>query len=378
MEVSDYIKRAAQRTGYKREFFLEKNIPTHPSNVLAIPFYGDLRSTFILSSLLLRSYREVFKDKYIILCSWPGMRGLFPYVNEYWSIEDESVTKALASGANNFYNGDNLATELTRSLIEVVDVITATKELKDLYSNGFTKNYWDKFGKINRFLPEVPSASLITSDFKIQMERRPGQKIVVYPATKMRSKQQGETVLLPIQKDFWISLIERLIEDGFDPVVYQNWFTHDVSRDFADKCMYMVPRNVVDVLAAMRYVGCVLDVHTGVSRMALAARTPFLAVTERRSYFEDNDYEIDDLCGENLPKQCVYSFSTQLMTGGPSDWKVSVIDNIMVRLKEFLPMLKSLELPSTNESYVEVSYDKVRARKAKHMGVTFINSSKRK
>lgn len=377
MEVSDYIRRAAQRTGYKREFFVEKNMPTVPSNVLAIPFYGDMRSTFLLSSFLLKSMKGLLKDKYLILCSWPGMRGLFPYVDEYWTIEDESVSKTLATEANNFYNGTSLATDLTRGLAEVLDVWTA-KDIKTYYDRGFTQKYWDSFGEVKRFLPEVPSASKIAADFKIQMERRSEPKVVVYPATKMRTWQQGKTVTAPVPKEFWSTLIERLIGDGYLPVVYQNWFTYDMSRDFADKCIYLVPKSISDVLAAFRYVGCVLDVHTGISRLAISARCPYLSVTERQSFVEDRDYEIDDLSCDGLPRQYIFGFSTHLMTGGPSDWNVSIIDNIMVRLKEFLPTLKGAALPSTNESFETVPYDKVRQRKAKRLGVAFINSSKQK
>lgn len=377
MDVTDYLKRAAQRSGYKREYYIEKNVPTQPSNVVAIPFYGDIRSTFVLSSYLLHSYKDVFKDKYVILCSWPGMRSLFPYVDEYWSIEDESVTKTLATEANNFYNGTNLATDLTRGLIEVLDVVTA-KDLLTYYNNGFTKKYWDTFGKVKRFLPEIPSASKIASDFKIQMERKQGQKIIVYPATKMRSRQQGKTVSLPVSKDFWAALVERLLEEGYAPVIYQNWFTYDLSRDFTDRCIYLVPRSVSDVLAAFRYVGCVLDVHTGVSKLAIAARTPFISVMERQSFVEDKDYEIDDLSCDGLPKQYIFGFSTQLMVGGPSEWKVSILDNIMVRLKEFSSTIKNGALPSTNESYEEVPYERIRQRKAKRLGTAFINSSKHK
>ena len=151
-----------------------------------------------------------------------------------------------------------------------------------------------------------------------------------------------------------------------------------MSLDFTDKCMYLVPRNAADMLSAIRYVGCVLDIHTGISRMAIASRCPFLSVTERQIYIEDRDYEIDDLCCDNLPKQYVFGFATQLMTGGPSDWKISILDNIMARLKAFTPTLKGADLPSTNESCVEVSSERVRDRKAKRMGVTFINSSKQK
>lgn len=374
-EIADYIKRAAERTGFKREFYVEKNMPTQASNVLVIPFYGDMRSTFLLSSLILKSYKQLHHDKYIILCSWPGMAKLFPYVDEFWSIQDESVIKTLAIEANNFYNESNLSIDITRSLAEVVNVVTS-RDIKTYYDNGFTQKYWSEFKEIRKFLPEVPSSNKISSGFKQQMEARVGKKIIVYPASKMRSKQSGKTILLPILKEFWLALIERLVEEGYVPVVYQNQFTYDVSRDLADKCIYLVPKNIEDVLAAFRYADCVLDIHSGISRLAIASRSPYLSVIERSIFIEDKDYEIDDLCGKGLPRQYIFSFTTMLMTGSPTEWKISILDNIMVRLKEFLPQIKQSSLPSTNELYETVSCDSIRQRKAKRLGMAFIKSSK--
>ena len=376
-EISEYIKRAAERTGYKREFYIEKNMPTQPSNVVAIPFYGDIRSTFIFSSLILKSYKESHPDKYIILCSWPGMAKLFPYVDEFWSIQDESVTKTLATEANNFYNESNISTDITKSLAEVVNVITS-RDIKVYYDNGFTQKYWSEFKEIRKFLPEVPSSNKISSGFKQQMEAKSGKKIIVYPSIKMRSKQSGKTILLPVLKEFWLALIERILEEGYVPVVYQNNFTYDVSKDLADKCIYLVPKSIEDVLAAFRYADCVLDVHAAISKLAIAARTPYVSVIERSIFIEDKDYEIDDLCSKGVPKQYIFSFSTMLMTGSSSEWKISIIDNIMVRLREFLSQIKQSNLPSTNESYESVSYDSIRQRRAKRLGVPFLKSSKNK
>lgn len=376
-DTSQYLKRAAQRVGFKREHFIEKSIPTEASNIVAVPFYGDLNSTFIFSSLLLRSYKDANPDKYIVLCSWPGFQGLFPYVDEYWTIEDESVAKTLAIEANNFYNGANISAEITRSLVEVLNVVTA-RDLKRFYNKGFTKDYWNTFGEIKRFLPEVPSANLISADFKVQMENRPGRKIIVYPATRMRSWQQGKSVYLPVSKEFWITVIEKLIQNDYDPVIYQNWFTYDMSRDFLEKCMYLATRSINDTLAAFRYVGCVLDIHTGISRLAIAARCPYLSVTERRIFTEDRDYEVDDLCAQGLLRQYIFSFATQMMIDGPAEWEVTLLNNIMTRLKTFVPTIDMNALPSTTESYFPVSYESVRKRNARRFGMAFINTYKQK
>jgi hypothetical protein len=376
-DTSEFLKRAAVRSGFQRQHYVEKNIPTDPSNIVAVPFFGDYKSCFVLSSLILKNYKEANPEKYIILCSWPGIHAFFPFVDEVWTLEDESAIKNLAVKANNFYNDSNLATELTRSLVEVLNIFTS-KDILKYYDKGFTKKYLEDFGEVKRFLPEIPSANLISSDFKNQLNHRVGQKIMVYPATRMKSWQQGVSTYLPIQKEFWIALINRIIDDGFVPVVYQNWFTYDMSKDFVDRCLYLVPRNMSDLLAALRQIGFVLDIHTGISRLAIEARCPYLAVTERKIYIEDKDYEIDDLCAEGLPRQYIFSFSTQLMVGGPDEWEVSVLGNISARLKEFVPQIDPELLPSTTSSYQTVSYDSIRHRKSKRLGLAFIRTSRNK
>jgi len=374
-QVNEFIKRAAARSGFKREFFMEKNIPTSLSNLMIVPFYGDIRSTFNLSSLLLKQYKEKNKNLYIIMCSWPGFHDLFNYVDEYWTLDDEFAAKTLALDANNLYNGSSLATEINRRLLEVSDILSSG-DLKVWINEGFTKKYWEDYKQVIRYLPEVPSSSKLSPSFLNEMDRKQGRKIVIYPVTKMPTWHRGQMVYMPVLKSFWDALIEMLLSEGFMPVVYQNWFTYDMSREFTDRCVYLVPRNVSDVLAAMRQVGMVLDVHSGISRLAIAARTPFIAVDERLRFVESGDCEVDDLCCET-PKKYIFSFSTMLMSGSPSEWKDSLLDNILVTLKSFNPT-DSGNWGATNESYQPVSYDKVRDRKAKRRGVTFISSSKRK
>lgn len=371
-DVISYIRRAAERAQLKREFFVEKNIPTNASNIQAVCFYGDMSSTFTLSSYILRSYKELYKDKYLIVSSWPGFKGLFPYADEYWSIQDESVIKSLALNANNFYNEASLATDLSRNLLECFDTLTH-RDLRAWYDRGFTDAYWNTFTKVNRYLPDIPSETRISGGFRVQLSRKDGRFVVVCPVTKMRSWQKGKSVYLPISQEFWSALLESLLERGYSPVVWQNWFTHDMSKEFADRCTYLVPSTILDVLTAMRYIGLTLDIHSGVSRMAMAARCPFISVDERLRYMEEKDYVIDDLTCGSLPRKYIFSFSTMLMVGSKKEWQESLFDTLLNQLDNFDV---GNNWGSTRESYEEVSYENVRKRKAKRMGIHFIKSSK--
>lgn len=371
--VADYIERGARRSGFRRSSFVERNIPTVPSNVVVLPFYGDIRSTFILSSFILKEYKRLNPNKYLILCTWPGFRSFFTYVDEFWTMDDTSVLKGLALGANNFYNSSDLGSQVCKNLLESFDIITYS-DLKKYFNDGFGPAYWSEVGEPRRFLPQIQSASMIGPQFKQEMERKTGRKVVVYPTTKVRSWQKGKSEYIQVGKAFWTHLGERLLENNVVPVFYQNQFTYDMSRDFADRCIYLVPDDVSELLAAMSYVGCALDVFNGFSRLALAARTPFVCVDERSRYLGQRDSEIDDLC-EEIHKQYIFAFSTMLLSGGPKDWDNSFVENILVRLRSFLPFCEDnkVSLP-LNESYDSIPYGKVRDRKSKRMGVTFVRS----
>jgi len=375
MSVVDFIKRAAERTKFHRDAFVEQNIPNVASNIQAVCFYGNMESTLAMSSLILKPYTDVHKDKYFIMCSWPGYRGLFPYVDEYWSIPENSVAEKLALEANNFYNGASLATEISRSLLECFDVVTG-KDFKEFYNHGFTAKYWDTFGEVKRYLPGIPSETYISDGFRQQLARKSGRKIIIYPSRKMWSWQRGRAVELPVSQDFWIALCERLLGDGYTPVVWQNWFTYDLSKHFVDRCVYLVPQQIYDVLAAMNYIGLVLDVHGDASKFAMLSRTPYLSVVERQIFVGGKRYEWDDVICPDLPRQYIFSFSTMLMVGDASDWETSILNNIMKKLDDFRNV--NWSEGSTLESYDTVDLENIREWKSKKLGVHFIRSAREK
>jgi hypothetical protein len=376
-DTSDFLKRVSKRTGFKREFYIEKNIPTEPSNILAIPFFGDFESLFILSSLILKPFKEKNYDKYIILCSWPGMQSLFPCVDEYWTIDDPSLLSNISLGSNGFFNNSNISAELTKSLSEVLNIFTS-RDIHKIYNKGFTSVFWQDFKEIKRFLPEINSFSSLQEDIKRQFLKNEGRKIVIYPSLKMNSWQRGISVSLPIIKDFWIYLVEKLIKNNFDVVVYQNYFTHDVSKEFADRCVYLNFNEISKILSCIREAGLLLDIHSGISRFAIAARCPYLAVVERQIFVYNKVYEVDDLCAKDLQKKYIFSFASQTTTCSKEEWDVTVLDNVFNKLNSFLPEIDYSKIPSTASSYDMVSHDNIRNIVSKRLGTHFIKTSKNK
>ena len=130
MNVIDFLKRSADRNGFTRERFEEGKIPTDFSNITLVPFFGDNRSLIVLSSLILHRYRqEVKNSKYFILASWPGYQGLFPYVDEYWGMNDVPQLKKFYENAEGFRNKSDLATIYVRNLNEFFRDVVYVKDL---------------------------------------------------------------------------------------------------------------------------------------------------------------------------------------------------------------------------------------------------------
>ena len=75
LPVNTILKKASDRISFDRVKYQEKNVPTHIENVCCMVFFGDIRSQFLASSMLMKRVKEeLFGSKYFILCSWPGQK----------------------------------------------------------------------------------------------------------------------------------------------------------------------------------------------------------------------------------------------------------------------------------------------------------------
>lgn len=362
-EIPEFIKKIAEKTGFRRERYVEKNMPTSHDNIAVILFYGDMRSEFVMSTLLLHRLKDLYASKYLILCSWSGHAGLYPYVDEYWSPIDEGLINSLANGAIGFDNQEKdkvlfQERQLNRYLENVI-------KLDDkYYDHGFTKVFFDDFKWIVYNLPSIPSSKI---EFNRLLAQKSGYKVLLHPVKYSRSWRQGRESLVKLPIEFWYNLVNKLCDKGFSPIVYQDYFTYDISPELEGKCVY-VTGDIMEALAAMRTTGCVLDVFSGVSRWASVARTPFVACAERRLYNEVKEYELDCLCNGNLPFKYIFYFPTLIEAG---HWN-ELISNVVSKLEEFIPSLDRDKFPSTAESSVVCPYSLVKVKKQKKLGTKFI------
>lgn len=374
-DVPESLKRAADQSNFQRVRFQEKNMPTSIENVTVLPFFGDLRSTFIMSSLLLRRVKEELRgSKYFILASWPGYEGLFPYVDEYWTTKDVASIEKLYQGADGFRNTSPLYTLLNKGFNKWFYEVLDPSIVKPYYDSGIQQEFFDRFNKIKVSLPDVPSAASLGENFLLNFGKMTGFKVFVYPVRFVYGWRRGKAEKIRTTEDFWLALLEKLVENDIVPVVYRDHSTFDLSPKMTNECIHIWDKSIFKVMGAMRASGCVLDMFSGISRLAIAAKTPFLLVDERARYMGEKEYEIDDLCAEGLPREHIFGFTTIIGSGNKSDWNRNLFDSVVAKLFSFLPKLDRDSWPSTSASYEIVTYDTVRKYKAKKLGTKFIKT----
>ena len=360
-EIRDFIGRAVDRMRLNREVFSDKQVPDSLSKVRIVPFFGDVKSEFVLATLLLH---RLFPKDYLIVCSWPGHWGIYPHINEYWSPKDENALGDLVRHSCGFDNKSLNVYE--RLLLRYFENVSLPHEfVLPYYSDGFSTKYFDELKDIEYVLPSIPSA-------KINFEGdRNKPKIFLSPTKYAYRWGQGREEKGLLEDRFWYDLTKSVIKNGYSPVVLQNYDTYDLSPKLAGQCFFTTEQNLLTILGVMRACDCVLDVFNGLSRYALMARCPYLVCDERQRYFGTHDYVLDDMCGKRIPRSFVFSFAP--LASGTSSL---IIDALLNKLNEFVPILDRNTWPSTIQQTVYLSYDDVRKRRSQKVGMKFITVPK--
>lgn len=372
MEVSTILKRAAEKSGLVRSRFRERDVPTSVESVTVLPFFGDRRSSFVLSSLLLRRIKQELKgSRYFVLASWPGDEGLYQCVDEYWQVEDESSLRKLAAEARGFSNSSLLVPLMQRTLNQYFYEVMTEADLLPFYDNGLTSGFFERFRHVKVSLPSVPSMSSLGPELSRQITRQE-RNVFFRPARTVSSWKNGGCASLEVPKDFWVELAERLSEEGMRPVVCGDLFSYDISSDLPESCLYLGFPDALRVLSAMRACGCVLDVFDGTSRLALAARCPYLCFDERQRFNAVKEYEVNDLCGSPVAHEYIFSFAALVEKGNHAVWKTNIFDHMVVKLNSMLSRTDRDTWPAPLETNEIVPYDSVRKKKLKRMGSRFI------
>ena len=208
METQTILKKAAEKCGVNRLRYRDRDIPTSMDSIVIFPFFGDRRSSFVLSSMLLRRIKEELKgSKYFVMLSWPGQEGLYPYVDEYWQIDDDSHLSKLRSGCSGFNNSSPFYSLLQRSLNQYFYEVVSPQDISSYYSNGLTKEFFERFKHVKVSLPTIPSGSSLGSETARTIAQHE-PKVFVCPSKDIFSWRHGrvETSLAPL--DFWKDVLD--------------------------------------------------------------------------------------------------------------------------------------------------------------------------
>ena len=368
----EVLKKCSDKLGLKRIVYNDSKIPTSMDNVVIFVFFGDSRSSFILSSLLLRRVREETKgSKYFIVLSWPGNECLYQFADEYWSLEDDSCLEKLANGAEGFKNSSSHCALLVRGLHEWFYEVMTYKDLECFYDCGFKKEFFEKFKHVKLNLPNIASSASLGMDFARTINSQE-LKLLVYPSKTISIWKMGRIEKVKISKSFWVELIDLLIKEKYFPIIYKDLFAYDVSVDVTKNCLHVWEKDLSRVLSAMRSTGLVLDFFSGISNLATCSRTPFICFEERNSYNHRKQYEIDDLCGKDLYKEYIFSFGTIITNEDVNQWRSNLFSLLNGKLNKIFPKISRDRLPSTIESNDIVPYSVVRTNKNKKLGSRFI------
>jgi hypothetical protein len=376
IDTNSVLKKAAEKARLSRVRYKEKNIPTSLEDIVIFPFFGDTRSSFILSSLLMRRAREELKSsKYFVVASWPGHEGIYPYADEYWQHEDESALEKLRSEIYEFENRSSVLTTTIRILNECFYDVMTFSDLRQYYNNGLTNDFFQRFKHIKLSLPSIPSTAVLGSDLSRMLGQREN-KIFLYPSKEIYSWKYGSTQKVKVPREFWKNLFSFLVDNDYFPIVYADTFSYDMSSETTSDCLHVKNLELTKVFGLMRSCGCVLDIFNGISRYALAARTPFICLDERQRFNGVKEYEINDLCGNNLPKEYIFGFSNIIENGDESIWKSNIYDHLLIKIKDVYKHMNRDLWPSPAESNDIVPYDNVRKIKNKKLGSRFIKIEK--
>jgi len=367
VNIQEFVKRVVEKISLNREKYSAAKLPTNYGAFLVLPFFGDKRHEFVLGSILLHRIKELNPGKYLIVVGWPGHAGFFQAADEYWSVK-EDVAKSMIPHSLCWDNTDQKARFYLQQLTRYFDTLPSD-DLKKYYDNGLTSQFFDDFKVTLYNLPEQPSLKI---DLLRMISNKPGEKVFIYPSKRLQGWRRGKLELFPCKIDFWNKLLEKLLSKGYTPVVYFDESAYDLSRNFADKCVFIDKQKILDVFSIMRACSCVIDVFNGISRWAIAARTPFIYLTERHIHIDCKEFELDDLCASQIPYRYIFSYTTMI---DGVDY-LTLVDTILAKLNDFVPQIDRNRLPHTSELSVVAPYVLVRESKAKRFGTRFFKIKK--
>lgn len=376
LTVSDFLKITSNKLNFVREKYTEKNIPNNFDQITVFFNLGDLRSTFSLASMLLPRFRKETKSlRYFIVFGYPGFSSLYPYADEYWSFNIDNFSKIYncSYGINNISELKNI---YLRHLNENFREVIKADVFLDVYDNFFLGKYWEKNKNIRIILPQVMN-SLANDDSIVAMfnSLKNKRKLFIFPNKHMQVIRKGNLVYQEIKQEFWINLIDRLLQNNVDLVCVKHPLTHDFSASFTDNknILFFNEKDINKIMSLMRLTGISLDFFSGMSRLSNIARVPFVLVDERMRYFNYREYEFEDVIGNEVLDRERFFIFADLMNAN-NDLYNNIAGNIISKIDKILNNNNGVLYSEYTDKLS--NYQNVRYYQSKKMGLNFLKFPK--
>lgn len=373
--LSDFLANTASKLNFRREKFIEKNVPSNFDQITVFFGLGDLRNTAAMSSMILPRIRKEKKAlRYFIVFGYPNYSCLYPYADEYWSFNNDDRLDQIYYSSVGLDNNSNLKTIYLRHLNENFREVLKQEDYSNLYNNCLQTNYWDSNKDIRIVLPQI-STSLISFNEDIQKKFNDlgKRKLFIFPVKNIQVYRKNKLVFHPVDKEFWKHLVNKLLQLGIGLVCCKNSLTFDLSDYFPDQSniFHVVEHDLEKIMSLMRLTGCVLDFFSGIGRFAAIARVPYICIDERYRYFNFKEYEYEDVIGKNLPIERFFLFAD--LISPTNNLFENVANNIINKVDKVINGLeKNKGIPDA--SYIDYlsDYDNVRYYQTQKLGVKFI------
>lgn len=362
MIAAEFLAHAAERTGFSRDIYTEKNIPVKPDSITITPFFGDGASEYVLSALLHRRVKEqILRDRYWVVATHPGRAFLYPFADEVWGLKGEEVVRQVSAGAIGFDPLGRGVLHVRQELNKFFPNVFEPAEFSRLYDGGLTRYFFDRFNTVEVDLPAIISPRI---EFARVLAEKPGKKAFLAPTLRISViDQHGRPDVMDVPQQFWVELGESLLATNVTPVFQFGPTCHDVSSHFAGRAVYCTDNTAIGLTAAMRASGCVVSVFQDVAFLAAVARAPLVWYEDRRRRVR---LKMDELSATMPPVPVELGFSFPAAIAGGSHQTVTRA--ISSRVADFLSRVDRDQLPTTAAQRYEVDLRPVRDRRAKRMG----------
>ena len=373
--LSDFLANTASKLNFRREKFIEKNIPSNFDQITVFFGLGDLRNTAAISSMILPRFRKEKKAlRYFIVFGYPNFSCLYPYADEYWSFSNDEKLDQVYYNSNGLDNNSNLKTIYLRHLNENFRDVVKQEDFASIYDGCLKTNFWEANKNIRIILPQL-SASYVNFNEEIQKKfnELKKRKILIFPIKNMQIYRKNKLVFQPLEIGFWKNLIKMLLSLEISVVCIKNNLTYDLSEFFIDeKDVFNFAENDLEkIMSLMRLTGCVLDFFSGIGRYAAIARVPYIVVDERYRYFKFKEYEFEDVVGNNLPIERLFLFAD--LINPTNNLFENVAKNIINKVDKVINGLEKIKgIPDAPYLDYISNYENVRYYQTQKLGVNFI------